>query len=174
MNNNYINQDDNLIIQSYYTVCLFDALGSKFTVNKCFQDLKFGNESIKDGLSQVTVQNQGSALMALYAMLVIPKEIIGEQYKLEYSKINSFLEKHCFDVSTNYKSDGNKINFIKHLRNAVAHANVYFEPHKYIDFKDYYKKEVFDAKLPLSKMGHLLNELQKVHLKYIEDRQKTL
>ncbi len=174
MNSNDINQDDNLIVQSYYSVCLFNALGSQFTENKCFQDLKFGNDSIKDGLRHITVQNQGSALMALYAMLVIPKETIGKKYQIEYENINIFLQKYCFDINTSYKSDGNNINFIKHLRNAVAHANIYFEPNDYIGFHDRNKKETFNAKLPLSKMGNLLNELQKVHFKYINDRQNTL
>ena len=169
-----ISEEDNLIIQSYYTVCLLNALGDKFTENTYFQDLEFNNDSIKEGLKHVTVQNQGSALMALYAMLIIPKELIGKKYHIEYERINDFLNKECFDINTTYKNDKKKINFLRHLRNAVAHANISFDPNNYMKFYDKNKKEEFNAKLSLSKMGKLLNELQNVHLKYIEDRQKAL
>jgi transketolase N-terminal domain/subunit len=86
-----ITQEDNLILQSYYIVLLLKELGEvKFEDSSIFNSLNLPSE-IKKSLKDIKIQNQGSAIMALYAMLVVPREIIAQEFENEYQKINDFL-----------------------------------------------------------------------------------
>jgi len=184
--NESITQEDNLILQSYYMVVLLKELGSNnFFGSDYFTGMNFDSLPVKEGLRQVGIDNQGSALMALYAMLVIPKELIQKTYPNEYENINSFLRRYTVNTRTSYPDEDAKavstIKFINHIRNAVVHARVGFIPHETIAFKDVWFtdgsktniKAEFTTELPLCKLGDFLNELQKVQLKYIEDRRSS-
>lgn len=179
-----ITQEDNLILQGYYTVVLLKELGkSDFLRSDYYTTMNFDSLPIKEGLSQVGIDNQGIALMTLYAMLVIPKELIEKEYENEYNNINAFLRTHCINTTTSYPKevvkDVSTINFVHHIRNAVAHVRVSFEPGHIIAFTDRRAdkngniKAEFATELPLSKFGDFLNALQRVHLKYIDNRRNS-
>lgn len=86
-----ITQEDNLILQSYYTVLLFKELGEvNFEESSAFDNLNLP-AGIKKSLKDIKIQNQGSAIMALYAMLVVPKELIEHEFQEEYRSIDDFL-----------------------------------------------------------------------------------
>jgi HEPN pEK499 p136 len=179
-----ITQEDNLILQTYYTFILLMELGDEKNnfLNSDYYNRMQLDLAVRQGLNEITVQNQGSLLMALYAMLVIPKELLEKEYKNEYKGINTFLRGHIAETITSYpkedETDLSSIDFVRHIRNSVSHARVSFEPHQFIMFIDRRVdqngdlKAEFSTKLPLAKVGEFLNELQKVHLKYIENRRK--
>ncbi len=76
-----ITQEDNLILQAAYTVLLFKELGEvNFEESSAFDNLNLP-AGIKKSLKDIKIQNQGSAIMALYAMLVVPKELIDMNFK---------------------------------------------------------------------------------------------
>ena len=119
--------------------------------------------------------------MALYALLVVPREIISDEYSDEYEAINTFLRKEGDLHQTTYKNedanDLSSIDFIRHVRNAIAHAKISFIADVSIIFSD--KREArrkgnvinveeISFSLPLSKLADFLNLLRDVHLKYIQ------
>jgi hypothetical protein len=74
-----ISQKDNLLLQSYYSVSfLVELVNNNFLGTKCFDEMKFGASWIKEGIKEIGIDNQGSLMMSLYAMLVIPRELIFE------------------------------------------------------------------------------------------------
>ena len=172
-----ITQEDNLILQTYYTVMLLKELGEvKFEDSIQFDNLNLQSD-IKQALKEeIGIQNQGSAIMALYAMLVIPKEIIENEFEQEYEKINEFLRKEVTLHFTTYKgedeNDLSSINLIRHARNSVAHAKISFTPGICITFYDSYIKysSEISFSLPLDRFGHFLNSLGNIHLEYIKKR----
>ena len=168
-----INQADNLILQAYYTTNLIVELkNNKFLKSDFFQGMTFGQPAIKEELKIVDVDNQGSALMALYAMLVIPKEILKEQYSAEYAALNEFLQLVVTNTVTNYPHDSPSINFVHHIRNSVAHARVEFVENDYVLFRDKNKDRhwQFETRLPLNFLGEFIGKLQRIHMRYISDR----
>lgn len=178
-----ITQEDNLILQTYYTVLLLKQLGEvKFEDSIQFDGLNLPSQ-IKQSLKDIGIQNQGSAIMALYAMLVVPKELIEQEFTEEYTKINEFLRTEVTLHQTTYRNENDldltSINFIHHARNSVAHAKISFTPSGSVTFYDkkstktkggVEKIEEISFSLPLNRFGNFFNSLQNVHLKYIQKR----
>jgi len=179
---------DNLILQAYYTTILINELANnKFMESDFYRDMTFGQPVIKEELKKIGLDNQGSALMALYAMLVIPREILEEKkypaereslkeekYRAEYKKLNYFLKDVVTNTVTNYPKDSPKVNFIEHIRNSVAHARVEFESNDYVLFRDQGKRDgkdcKFETRLPLKFLGTFIGKCQAVHIRFISDR----
>lgn len=163
------NQEENLIVQSYLAILLFQELKrNNFIDSIFFSEMQFQNSSFKDFIKRHNeIDNQGVGLLALYAMLVVPKELIGTKFENDYDQINDFLIGITQNTQTNYRNDRSKINFLRHIRNAVAHARVSFREKDVIIFEDSNSRENFYTELPLKDMGEFLNRLEKVHSKYI-------
>ena len=136
--------------------------------------MTFGVPWIKDELRKIGVDNQGCAMMLLYAMLVLPREIIQQAYSSEYDKIDAFLKTHTQNTTTTYSSDASSVKYLRHIRNAIAHARVEFSPTDAVTFNDenHRTNETFSTELPLNYLGELLHRLQMVHIAYIRDLQK--
>lgn len=167
-----LSQEENIIIQSYLTVSLLTELtNNHFLESDSFSKMDFGNPSLKAMLRQVGVDNQGCLLMVLYAMLCIPKETIFNKYKAEFDKINTEITKYAVSTHTTYDKDANgRINYVKHIRNAVAHVKVEFvEGSVQFSDEDSRTRESFVTKIPLNKIGTILMELQKLTYKYVDD-----
>lgn len=165
------------LFHSYFTAYLLNELSrNDFLKSDFFEGMNFGMPWIKDELRKNGVNNQGCAMMVLYAMLVIPHETIQKAYSDDYNNINLFLEKCAIDTRTSYRSDKKSVNFIKHFRNAVSHVLVEFRPDGSIRFKDMNPrtKESFSTILTRQNLSQFINQLQKVHFKYIEDLKQQI
>lgn len=172
-----LNQDENIILQSYLTVSLLTEMtNNRFLESDYFEKMGFGNPSLKPMLCQVGVDNQGCLLIVLYALLCIPKETIFAKYKAEFDKINTEISKYAISTHTTYVKDANgKIDYVRHLRNAVAHVKVKFAG-TYIQFidEDRRKNESFITQIPMNKVGAILMELQNLTYKYVDDIKSRL
>lgn len=162
-----LTQEHNLVFQSLYTVMLLLDLSQKkngFFESDLFKTMAFTFPQMKEELKGIGIDNQGCALMCLYAMLVIPRELFWDQVPQERDRIKAFLQNHTTKTSTTYKHDS-PINFLRHVRNSVAHASVSFRPHDVICFFDKNDEtgEKFSTELPLTQLGTLLQELMLVH-----------
>ncbi len=171
-----LTQKDNLLFQSYFTfVLLVELRNNNFLGSECFGEMSFGSPWIKEELTKIGVDNQGCALIALYVMLVIPREMISDTYSQQYDAIRRFLKIHTQNTSTTYKKDSPEINFLRHIRNAVSHASVSFRPNDVIVFTDSNARtgERFETELSLQYLGEFIQQLQRVHLEYIRDLQRS-
>lgn len=167
-----LTQEDNVVIQSYLTVALLAELhNNNLLESPFFGEMTFGAPWVKELLCEVGIDNQGCAIIALYAMLVLPREIVGQAFASEYAAINSFLSANTQHTYSSYQSDMPSINYIRHIRNAVSHGRIEFRPNDAIVFKDENMRanESFSTELPLNQLGELISRLQNVHLAYIKD-----
>src|ERR1039458_1999448 len=134
-----LSQEHNLVFQSLYTVMLLLDLSQKkngFFDSEFFKTMAFTFPQMKEELKGIGIDNQGCALMCLYAMLVIPKELFWDQFPQERDRIEAFLRTSAIKTNTTYKKDSPNINFLRHVRNSVAHARVSFRPSEVICFLD--------------------------------------
>jgi hypothetical protein len=177
-----VSQEENLVLQSYFTVSLLAELGNnKFFSSDYFNGMNFGSLDIKNFLEKNGIDNQGSAVMSLYAMLVVPYELIRNNYNIEFSAMNSFLGQKTKNVTTTYHNDASNSDFMYHLRNAVAHCRISFKEGDSIVFADSngakkaVKKKDFYGELPLTDLGAFLHQLQHViQIEVIKDIQAKL
>jgi hypothetical protein len=170
-----LTQEENLLFQSYFTACLLTELANhKFLESDYYNSMKFGASWVKGELRKIGVDNQGCAMMMLYAMLVLPREIVQQAYSSEYDDINTFLKTCTKNTATTYRSDASSVEYVRHIRNAVAHARVEFRPKDAIIFEDEHPgtSETFSTELPLPYLGELIHRLQMVHIAYIQNLQR--
>ncbi|MBE0434224.1 MAG: hypothetical protein IBX56_00280 [Methylomicrobium sp.] len=79
-----LTQEENLVLQTYYTTSLLAELkNNNFIGSEFFDPMNFVQACIKDELKKIDVDNQGTLLMILYALLVVPRELTGKKYKQE-------------------------------------------------------------------------------------------
>jgi len=173
-----LSQADNLIIQSYTTTAfLADLENIKFVETECFKNLQI-DPNIKELLPQIHIGNCGNLLLTLYSMLIIPKELIEKSFPTEFASLNGIVKSIQSKESSNYDSDtkNRTIDYIRHIRNSVAHANVEFTDDSVI-FLDINKRKSKKGKeiiekcsitIPLSEIGKLLEDLKKIFLLFIE------
>lgn len=165
-----LTQDDNLLIQSYFTTAFLGELtNSSFLKSDCYKNLQFGDNYIKENLPTIGIDNQGTLLIMLYTMLVIPKQLLSQNFPDEFEELNNVVKNLNSKVESNYQSDNIQIDFIRHIRNSVAHARVAFIANVSVTFTDENNRgEICTITIPLVKIGAFLTELQKVFMKYIE------
>ncbi|MBW1939527.1 MAG: hypothetical protein JRI67_12370 [Deltaproteobacteria bacterium] len=170
-----LTQKQNLLFQSYFTVVLLVELKNNSLLESAYyEDMTFGAQWIKEELRSIGIDNQGCALMTLYAMLVLPRELVLQAYSAEYDDIDVFLQANTQNTTTNYRGDDPTIKFLQHIRNAVSHGHVEFDPNNVVVFSDENPRnnESFTTELPLTHLGPLIDRLQMVHIKYIRDLQQ--
>ena len=170
-----MSQEENLIFQSYWTVCfLIELKNNAFTNSDYYDSITFADPIVKEVIRNLGVDNQGSLLMSLYAMLVIPKQFLDNLHSDEFDKIQKFLHANTANTTTTYHEDQPTINYLRHIRNAVAHARVSFRSGDVVIFQDTDTKgkSSFSTELSLQKVGEFIHRLQMVHVKHIQDRQR--
>jgi len=176
--NGMITQEENLILQSYITVSLLAELGNnKFFESDCFREMNFGSPDCKSFLEHNGIDNQGSAIMSLYAMLVVPYELIRERFPNEFSSMNDFLKNKTTIINTTYHNNPSDSDLMYHLRNAVAHCRISFKEGESINFTDSNRNRTkeFSGKLPLSDLSMFIHKLQIViQMKVIKEIQLRL
>ena len=164
-----LSQEAELVLQSYFSVAfIIELKNNNFLESDFYDKMHFGAPWIKNLISKISIDNQGMLLMCLYAMLVIPKELISNQFKNEYELINKYLLSIAKNTTTTYKTDKPIINYIRHIRNSVAHSKVEFVQNNYVVFNDKDAKNgnFFRTEIELKYVGVLLQKLQNINLLY--------
>jgi len=131
--------------------------------------MTFSHHPIKDEIKKIGVNNQGTLLIYLYALLVVPKEITESKYKKDQDILNTLVQSRALRVHTTYSSDQLGVDFFRHIRNAIAHLRVEFGPGETVTFKDFFHGDEFEVVFPLSHIGEFLTELQRIHRSYVCD-----
>lgn len=174
-------EHENLIIQTYMNfIWLHEIHSLEFVKTNEYKTLKFSDEYTQKTIAERGVINQGSIPVALYSMLVIPKETIFNEYIDEYNDINTYIANVLKpQTDSTYKSDENVIDYLRHLRNSVSHAKFSMtEYHGFVIFMDENSRsgEKFECKLSNLDLGKIIEKLILVHTKYIQkiqNRQKS-
>lgn len=165
-----IEQKDDLLLQSSIMYALLAELhNDRFVTSDYFEKMNFSEPWFKTRLQKNGVGNKGFVMIALYSLLVLPKEVIPNTDE----NIREFVKEHARNITSTYKSDIPNVDFIRHIRNAVAHANVALGPNDVIIFSDKNPRnsiEEFKCELPIDKLIDLLPKLQSIIFKYINSK----
>jgi hypothetical protein len=176
-----INQEDDILIQSFLTIELLAELhNNKFLNSEYFNKLNIQDMNVKTILPQIGIDNQGFLLMALYALLVIPKQFLEKKFPDDFEALKKFILSIQVASQSTYKDEERieNIDFVRHIRNAVAHGRVKFTPEISVTFsdKDFNKRREVkyscEITIPTNQIGHLISKLQIIFLKYIEQKNK--
>lgn len=166
---NYSN-NDNLLIQSYFTTALLVELkNANFLDSDYHKNMQFQDKFVQGNLSKVGIDNQGTLLMVLYTLLVVPRQLLETNFPAEFDSLNGEVDRLATSTTSNYKKDAQSVDHVRHLRNSVAHARVNFKQDGTVTFRDEDGRgSVWEATFPLSNIGHLLAALQAIFMKYVE------
>lgn len=168
-----VTPEENIFLQSYYTACLLTELTNNNLVDsQFFAEMHFDDPRVKEAIRQVGLDNQGLALMFLYALLVVPRELNLPDFNPDYSDVNAWLDASLRKVHTTYSRDAKAVDYVRHLRNAVSHARIAFRPADCMVFEDEDTRRGFhfSAELPLCHLGELCQKLTSVHSQYLPTR----
>lgn len=172
-------EHENLIIQTYMNfIWLNEIHNLNFVKSDAYKQLNFSDKFTQSCIAERGVINQGVIPVAFYVMLVIPKETIFDKYQEKYDEINLYIAQELNPlVETTYSSDGDRVDYLRHLRNAVSHMN--FEmtvKDGFIVFKDENprRSEKFMCELSNLDLGKIIEELSAVHKDYIKSIQERL
>ena len=103
-------------------------------------------------------------------MLVVPKQLLEQKFPNAFAQLNIKIDQIKAEANSTYSYDSESINYIRHIRNAVAHARVEFAPNETVTFTDKDKRgKVCTVTIPLNNVGLFLTQLQKVFMKYVEE-----
>ena len=170
--------ETNLIIQSALSAAFLMDLSNNsntFVSSDFFRDMKVVFPEVKkyyqDG--KTGIGNQGALLMCMYSLLVIPKELLGSKYKNNYVGIDKYIDSKKVKLIDTYLSTGKTPEYVRHMRNAVAHANVCFndtDPSNIlVAFKDRKnRKSKFEVTFSVKDIPEILIKmLDVIHTRYI-------
>ena len=116
--------NDNLLIQSYFTTALLAELtNAKFIESDYYKSVQFEDKFVQDNLPKVGIDNQGTLLMVLYTLLVVPRQILEKSFPIELEDLNSVVANLSISATSTYTKDAHVIDHVRHLRNAVAPAS---------------------------------------------------
>ena len=172
-----LSQEKSLILQALATTSLLAGLSnSEFLNSDCFNDMKFENESFKEILKMSGIGNPATMQMFLYALLVIPKEILTDSIYAGISKrfyeankyIDELVEKD--ETTSTYEDDKKLIDYIYHIRNAVAHSRCTYETRGGKNYAIFYDEKNSDEKCTIViecfKVGVICEKLQSILLDF--------
>ncbi|MDO4280972.1 MAG: hypothetical protein Q4C56_05020 [Peptococcaceae bacterium] len=171
--------EESLLLQCLSTTALLGELSNNnFFNSEYFKQLPFSNEDFKKILVDSGLGNPATMLMMLYALLIVPKErLSGPDYDMFedyvkskiYPTIIDLAEKETYSTYAGEESLS-KINYFRHLRNAVAHAKCYYfseNQKRYVIFSDSNNNtKECSIKLECCNVGLILMELQKCIMEY--------
>lgn len=163
--------EEDLLIQSYITTAfLVELKNNDFLNSDYYKKMQFEDKFIKDNLNRIKIDNHGTLVIMMYTMLVIPKELIFRDFSTEVSELNKIVHKLKSESKSSYSYDSKGIDYVKHIRNAVAHARVDFKLENSVTFTDTdeKKKQECTITIPLDKFGDFLTGLQSIFAKYVE------
>lgn len=176
-----ITSEESLLLQCLSTTALLGELANdNFIESDYFKRLTFANENCKIILRESGLGNPATMQMMLYALLVVPKEILprtaDSSLETYVTRINPLVcslieEDTCSTYDNEEKIE--KIDYIRHIRNAVAHSmcNYFSENQKnYVVFTDNMKSKQCSIKMECYKVGLVLMELEKLIMEYYNDK----
>lgn len=175
-------KEESLLLQCLATTSLLGELSNAdFFQSEYFEELAFANEDCKNILKLSGIGNPATMQMMLYALLVVPSELIFKKKVYETmdnicENVNQFIKLLVVNETTTYAYtravDVTAINYMHHLRNSVAHSQLLFETENRINYVTFTDRNpnndsVFCSfKMETQKVGLILMELQKVIMEY--------
>lgn len=172
-----ISENESILLQSFANVSfLLELSNNRFLESNYFKNLNFQDSFIKQIMKESDIGNPAMMQMMLYSLLVIPKEILSreslavlDEYFREINPQIFSLVETTTTSTYNGENDNENIDYIRHIRNAVAHSKCKFNTEDtkcFVTFHDDYQSSECDIKIKCSKVGIIIDLLRKAVTKY--------
>lgn len=165
--------EESMLMSIFLTVEFLATLQSiNFTETEMYKQIPFASDMFKEHFRSIGVGNQGTALMMLYAMLVVPKEnwVKQKKYEDDFKKVNWTISAMMTSCKSTYKSDSPVVNHITHIRNAISHFRIDWidEPRSFV-FRDNNAKENYEVVIETQRIGFVMSAVQRIFLKFMQE-----
>lgn len=185
-----LTEQESIFCQALAMTSLLVELSDRDFLNSDYynQNIIFAenNDNFQKILKASGLGNPATMQMFLYILLVMPKETLSG---LDDRTLNSWenalktiVSSFSLSVTTTYPGESSSnlstVNYYRHIRNAVSHANCVYETEKgrtYITFKDEDTRKLYhcEIKMLTSDAGRILEVLQKQIMIYL-NRQMSI
>lgn len=130
--------------------------------------------SVKSRLAEEGQAPFSLVMPSLYVALVLPRESLLAEYEADFREIDRYLQGNALRLEPSYPLETRRqIEFIRRIRNAVAHARAEFTD-KGVLFRDHDGRSghEFCVELSFATLGGFIGKLQDVILKRVVSIQK--
>lgn len=185
-----LTEQESIFCQALAMTSLLVELSDRDFLNSDYynQNIIFAenNDNFQKILMASGLGNPATMQIFLYILLVMPKETLSG---LDDRTLNSWenalktiVSSFSLSVTTTYPGESSSnlstVNYYRHIRNAVSHANCVYETEKgrtYITFKDEDTRKLYhcEIKMLTSDAGRILEVLQKQIMIYL-NRQMSI
>lgn len=185
-----LTEQESIFCQALAMTSLLVELSDRDFLNSDYynQNIIFAenNDKFQKILKASGLGNPATMQIFLYILLVMPKETLSG---LDDRTLNSWenalktiVSSFSLSVTTTYPGESSSnlstVNYYRHIRNAVSHANCVYETEKgrtYITFKDEDTRKLYhcEIKMLTSDAGRILEVLQKQIMIYL-NRQMSI
>jgi len=185
-----LTEQESIFCQALAMTSLLVELSDRDFLNSDYynQNIIFAenNDNFQKILKASGLGNPATMQIFLYILLVMPKETLSG---LDDRTLNSWenalktiVSSFSLSVTTTYPGESSSnlstVNYYRHIRNAVSHANCVYETEKgrtYITFKDEDTRKLYhcEIKMLTSDVGRILEVLQKQIMIYL-NRQMSI
>jgi hypothetical protein len=185
-----LTEQESIFCQALAMTSLLVELSDRDFLNSDYynQNIIFAenNDNFQKILKASGLGNPATMQIFLYILLVMPKETLSG---LDDRTLNSWenalktiVSSFSLSVTTTYPGESSSnlstVNYYRHIRNAVSHANCVYETEKgrtYITFKDEDTRKLYhcEIKMLTSDAGRILEVLQKQIMIYL-NRQMSI
>ena len=185
-----LTEQESIFCQALAMTSLLVELSDRDFLNSDYynQNIIFAenNDNFQKILKASGLGNPATMQIFLYILLVMPKETLSG---LDDRTLNSWenalktiVSSFSLIVTTTYPGESSSnlstVNYYRHIRNAVSHANCVYETEKgrtYITFKDEDTRKLYhcEIKMLTSDAGRILEVLQKQIMIYL-NRQMSI
>ena len=185
-----LTEQESIFCQALAMTSLLAELSDRDFLNSDYynQNIIFAenNDNFQKILKASGLGNPATMQIFLYILLVMPKETLSG---LDDRTLNSWenalktiVSSFSLSVTTTYPGESSSnlstVNYYRHIRNAVSHANCVYETEKgrtYITFKDEDTRKLYhcEIKMLTSDAGRILEVLQKQIMIYL-NRQMSI
>ena len=184
-----LTQNESTFCQALAMTSLLSELsGHNFLESDYYQNLCFSgnNDFIKKILKDSGLGNPATMQMFLYALLVMPKEILDKLDKAYLDKcanqIDHLVSSKATKITTTYNNEQStnltSIKFYAHIRNAVSHSKCSYDVVNgecYVTFKDQLPRDpqqYCEFTLKTADVGSILETLQKQLMDFLNTQWK--
>lgn len=170
-------ENESMFCQVLSNVSLLVELWNNDFLNSCYYNHQMhwssvgetNANNIKKILAISGLGNPAMLQMFMYALLVMPKELLGNDYCKDL--FNKEVQQYAVEWHSTYPNESNltSVNFYRHIRNAVAHSRCTYSVENqisFVTFKDRDGNNNFSVKIATGNVGKifelLLRELMKI------------
>lgn len=148
-----LSSKESIMLQCYATSCFIAELKNNNFEETYLKTMSFEDKTVEYIMKKSGLGNPGYYLLALYGILVLPKEA-DKSYTQHIKKIDKQIDQMNLTIDDGYNKKGQHC---RHIKNSISHGHSEFlDPDMVFFDEDKETGEKYRLEIPREKMGELL------------------